>query len=62
MFPNGNTAIDGRVMASAFTDFRDNIIKAAHFGRNRDAGGNVCPRGAVVRNKPNRLRIRFQAR
>ena len=40
--------------------FRDDIIKAAHFGRNRDADGNVFPRVTVIRNKPNRLSIRVR--
>ena len=42
-------------------EFRDDIIKVAYFGRDRDAcDGIICRRGTLVEDKPNRLRIRFQ--
>jgi hypothetical protein len=42
--------------------FRDNIIQARHFGRNRGADRNVARCGTVVTNNSNRLRIRFRFR
>ena len=37
--------MDDRVTASAFTDSETTSSRRRHFGRNRDAAGNVCPRG-----------------
>ena len=47
-------------MASAFTDFRDDVIKPGHFESNRAAGWNVARCNAVARYKSSRLRIRVR--
>ena len=56
MFPNGNTAIDGRVTASALTA-SETISSRRGTSAETETERERLPRGDVVRNKPNRLGI-----